>query len=68
MQLLAAAAALWCGTAASSAVDFDVVVYGSSPAGIAAATAAGHLGMTVGLCGTGRGAMLSICCNLPSTL
>ena len=28
-------------------VDFDVVVYGSTPAGIAAATAAGHLGMKV---------------------
>ena len=29
--------------------DFDVVVYGSTPAGIAAATAAGHLGMHVGV-------------------
>lgn len=33
--------------AAAAAPDFDVVVYGSSPAGIAAATAAGHLGMKV---------------------
>ena len=31
------------------AYDYDVVVYGSSPAGIAAATAAGTLGMRVGL-------------------
>ena len=41
---------------ASDALHFDVVVYGSSPAGIAAATAAGHLGMRVALyeprCGT----------------
>lgn len=32
---------------ATAAVDYDVVVYGSSPAGIAAATAAGTLGMKV---------------------
>jgi hypothetical protein len=32
---------------AAAAVDFDVVVYGSTPAGIAAATAAGQLGMKV---------------------
>jgi hypothetical protein len=31
----------------SAAVDYDVVVYGSTPAGIAAATAAGMLGMKV---------------------
>ena len=31
------------------AYDYDVVVYGSSPAGIAAATAAGQLGMRVAL-------------------
>ena len=35
--------------AAHGAVDYDVVVYGSTPAGIAAATAAGHLGMRVAL-------------------
>jgi ribulose 1,5-bisphosphate synthetase/thiazole synthase len=35
--------------AIATAVDFDVVVYGSSPAGIAAATAAGHLGMRVAI-------------------
>ena len=35
--------------AARAAVDYDVLVYGSSPAGIAAATAAGHLGMRVGV-------------------
>jgi len=34
---------------ATRAVDYDVVVYGSSPAGIAAATAAGRLGMRVAL-------------------
>jgi len=32
-----------------AAVDFDVVVYGSTPAGVAAATAAGFLGMKVAL-------------------
>ena len=32
-----------------AAVDFDVVVYGSTPAGIAAAVAAGQLGMHVAL-------------------
>ena len=31
------------------ASHFDVVVYGSSPAGVAAAVAAGHLGMKVAL-------------------
>jgi len=30
-----------------AAMDYDVVVYGSTPAGIAAATAAGHLGLRV---------------------
>jgi flavin-dependent dehydrogenase len=35
--------------AASVDYDVDVLVYGSSPAGIAAATAAGHLGMSVAL-------------------
>eukprot|EP00927_Polykrikos_kofoidii_P075055 TRINITY_DN71118_c0_g1_i1.p1 TRINITY_DN71118_c0_g1~~TRINITY_DN71118_c0_g1_i1.p1 ORF type:complete len:564 (+),score=80.86 TRINITY_DN71118_c0_g1_i1:79-1770(+) len=33
--------------AASTTYDYDVVVYGSTPAGIAAATAAGYLGMRV---------------------
>jgi hypothetical protein len=33
----------------ATAPDYDVVVYGSSPAGIAAATAAGQLGMRVAL-------------------
>eukprot|EP01043_Picozoa_sp_COSAG02_P037722 COSAG02_NODE_2851_length_7896_cov_28.878928_9_plen_59_part_00 len=32
---------------AASASDWDVVVYGSTPAGIAAATAAGQLGLKV---------------------
>ena len=41
--MLAMAASAW------AAVDYDVVVYGSTPAGIAAATAAGHLGMSVAL-------------------
>ncbi len=36
-------------TAHAGDVDFDVVVYGSTPGGIAAATAAGRLGMSVGL-------------------
>ena len=35
--------------AASAAYDYDVVVYGSSPAGVAAATAAGRLGLKVAL-------------------
>ena len=35
--------------AITSLPDYDVVVYGSTPAGIAAATAAGHLGMKVAL-------------------
>lgn len=34
---------------ATQSVDFDVVVYGSSPAGISAAVAAGSLGMRVAL-------------------
>lgn len=34
---------------AAAAADFDVVVFGSTPAGIAAATAAGQLGCTVAL-------------------
>lgn len=34
---------------APAAVDYDVVVYGSSPAGIAAAVAAGQLGLRVAL-------------------
>merc|ERR1711865_948261 len=38
---------LCCSLAA--ATDYDVVVYGSTPAGIAAATAAGHLGMSVAI-------------------
>eukprot|EP00656_Telonema_subtile_P054944 TRINITY_DN8337_c0_g1_i1.p1 TRINITY_DN8337_c0_g1~~TRINITY_DN8337_c0_g1_i1.p1 ORF type:complete len:566 (-),score=115.80 TRINITY_DN8337_c0_g1_i1:77-1774(-) len=37
---------LLCGTRAA---HFDLVVYGSTPAGIAAAVTAGHLGMSVGL-------------------
>lgn len=36
-------------TTAARAVDFDVVVYGSSPAGVAAAVAAGSLGLRVAL-------------------
>ena len=35
--------------ASAAAVDYDVVVYGSTPAGIAAATAAGQLGMSVAI-------------------
>jgi hypothetical protein len=42
----AAAAAV---AAAAPALDFDVVVYGSSPAGVAAAVAAGTLGLRVAL-------------------
>jgi hypothetical protein len=34
---------------AAAATTFDVVVYGSSPAGVAAATAAGRLGLSVAL-------------------
>ena len=37
---------------AVAAVEYDVVVYGSTPAGIAAATAAGQLGMNVAVYGT----------------
>ena len=47
--LLAIVALLQRLHAHSAAVDFDVVVYGSSPAGIGAATAAGQLGMNVAL-------------------
>eukprot|EP00041_Stephanoeca_diplocostata_P023361 m.572586 g.572586 ORF g.572586 m.572586 type:complete len:284 (+) comp22271_c1_seq2:44-895(+) len=47
--VLLSACALLCAPASIAAVDFDVVVYGSTPAGIAAATAAGHLGMKVAL-------------------
>jgi hypothetical protein len=36
-------------TAAAASYSYDVVVYGGTPAGIAAATAAGHLGMSVAL-------------------
>lgn len=43
------ACALLCALHAMAAVDFDVVVYGSTPAGIAAASAAGQLGMKVAL-------------------
>jgi hypothetical protein len=45
----AAAAAVTTSAVATSGVDFDVVVYGSTPAGIAAATAAGQLGLKVAL-------------------
>ena len=47
--LLAPAAKLLAAGAGAdtAAVDFDVVVFGSTPAGIAAATAAGQLGCTV---------------------
>ena len=47
MFALLACSALLASTAA--APDYDVVVYGSTPAGIAAATAAGTLGMRVAL-------------------
>jgi hypothetical protein len=40
---------LGAAAAAATGYDYDVVVYGSSPGGIAAATAAGTLGMKVGL-------------------
>lgn len=53
MLLLAAAATTSMMASMSGAVaaplDYDVVVYGSTPAGIAAATAAGTLGAKVGL-------------------
>ena len=42
----AAAAAV---AAAAPALDFDVVVYGSSPAGVAAAVAAGTLGLELAI-------------------
>ena len=38
-----------CATAVASTVDFDVMVYGSSPAGISAAVVAARQGMKVGL-------------------
>lgn len=38
-----------CVLPAAAAVDYDVVVYGSSPAGVAAATAAATLGLRVAL-------------------
>jgi hypothetical protein len=40
---------LLCSASVFASNDFDVVVYGSSPAGIAAATAAGVLGLKVAL-------------------
>ena len=48
LVLLATAAAA--ATVAAADPDYDVVVYGSSPSGIAAATAAGRLGLTVAVC------------------
>jgi NADPH-dependent 2,4-dienoyl-CoA reductase/sulfur reductase-like enzyme len=48
-SLLGAASASAAGAASAAAADYDVVVYGSSPAGIAAATAAGVLGLKVAL-------------------
>jgi hypothetical protein len=47
MAMVALLAAL--AAEAAAAADYDVVVYGSSPAGIAAATAAGVLGLKVAL-------------------
>ena len=44
-----AAAAGSAGGAESAPATWDVVVYGSTPAGVAAATAAGHLGLKVAL-------------------
>eukprot|EP00039_Didymoeca_costata_P000628 m.46563 g.46563 ORF g.46563 m.46563 type:complete len:674 (+) comp10386_c0_seq2:163-2184(+) len=52
MKLIVASVLLLVATVTasnSSDVDYDVVVYGSTPAGIAAATAAGVLGMKVAL-------------------
>jgi ribulose 1,5-bisphosphate synthetase/thiazole synthase len=53
MSILAATAsflaAVSSSSAATAATDYDVVVYGSTPAGIAAATAAARLGMRVAL-------------------
>jgi hypothetical protein len=40
---------LFAALGAATAATFDVVVYGSSPAGVAAATAAGRLGLSVAL-------------------
>jgi len=48
-ETLLLATALAAPATALSAPDYDVVVYGSSPAGIAAATAAGTLGLNVAL-------------------
>ena len=50
-MMIAIAAMMLRAGAADAAVDFDVVVYGSTPAGIAAATAAGQLGMKVSTVG-----------------
>eukprot|EP00051_Salpingoeca_urceolata_P031355 m.11319 g.11319 ORF g.11319 m.11319 type:complete len:647 (-) comp3972_c0_seq1:78-2018(-) len=47
--LLAVVVLGWLHGSVSAAVDYDVVVYGSTPAGVAAATAAGQLGMSVAL-------------------
>ena len=49
LRTVVSAAALAPLAATVAAVDYDVVVYGSSPAGIAAATAAGTLGLKVAL-------------------
>ena len=49
--LTAVAVGVLLALTAAAETDFDVVVYGSSPAGIAAATAAGKLGMRVALYG-----------------
>ena len=48
-MLMAVAAAAAAVVAAASQPEFDVVVYGASCAGVAAAVAAGQLGMKVGL-------------------
>lgn len=49
MRALCVAAATAAAAAASAAPAYDVLVYGSSPAGVAAAVAAGRLGLRVGL-------------------
>ena len=46
---LSIAVSLVCLTRIAAAAEFDVVVYGASCAGVAAAVAAGQLGMKVGL-------------------
>jgi NADPH-dependent 2,4-dienoyl-CoA reductase/sulfur reductase-like enzyme len=48
-MLAFATAAICLPAAAATAPPWDVVVYGSTPAGIAAATAAGRLGLKVAL-------------------